>query len=128
MSTPRKMNFRRFGRIFGIFLLFVFLCLYLNLTVSGIHDSVVMASARGDFEKAKQWARFDPYLSRVGFEEHMTPLGAAARSGNVSLVRYFLSKGVDVDRADDKGLMAKGRAASTGQEDIIRILEQAGAK
>lgn len=122
------MYFRRFVCIFGGFLLFVFLCVCLDVAVHWSHDYVVMAAAHGDIGRVKRLARFDPYLSRVGFEEHMTPLGAAAYSGNASLVHYLLSKGVDVDRADDKGLTAKGRAASTGHEDIIRILEQAGTK
>jgi hypothetical protein len=56
-----------------------------------------------------------------------TPLAAASGSGNVDLVRFLLSRGVNVNARAFRGATALMDAAQSGHLDIVALLRDAGA-
>ncbi len=56
-----------------------------------------------------------------------TALVSAAFAGQTDVVRLLLSRGADVNASDD-GATALGYAQNQGHRDIVRLLEQAGAR
>ncbi len=98
------------------------------LEVEGRHDDLVVAILRGDGPAARSLARWDPYLSRTGFETHLTPLAAASMAGRADLVRYLLGRGADPNAKDDHGRTALAHARDQRRGDIQKLLLAYGAR
>jgi ankyrin repeat protein len=86
------------------------------------------AAASGDLEGVKsaigQGAHVD-YKGRAGF----TPLNAAARQGNLEVVKYLVEHGADIDKSDNNRDKTPLLAASfKGHFDIVKYLVEKGAK
>ena len=63
----------------------------------------------------------DDYLGR-------TPLIVATMSGNAPIVAILLAKGADVRAKDMEGWTAMRYARGFGRDDIVELLERAGAR
>jgi hypothetical protein len=92
----------------------------------GPHDELIDAAGLGDLQRVKDISRYDLVLSRVGFEDHLTPLGAAAAGGHVAIVKFLLSKGVDVNARDDYKKTALQYARDQKHQEIEKLLLAAG--
>ena len=104
------------------------LSLILCSAIYSLHDEVVVAAHQGNVAKVRVLSCFDFKLSRVGYEEHFTPLGAAAASKNVELVRLLINKGVDVNTRDDSKRTALYYAQTGSDDEIVGLLKTHGAR
>lgn len=66
-----------------------------------VRDELVEASRRGDAARVHVWVALGANPSRVGWEEHVTPLGAAAQAERADMVRLLLRLGANVNERDD---------------------------
>jgi hypothetical protein len=97
----------------------------------GPHDILIDAAMVGDLKRVKGLSTFDFALSRVGFEDHLTPLGAASGGaygggGHIDIVKFLLSKGVDVNARDDYEKTALQYARDQKHPEIEKLLLAAG--
>jgi len=90
-------------------------------------DILVSAARNGDLATVKALVFLGADPSVVGWEEHFTPLGAAAYAGKTDIVRYLLAQGADIQRRDDSKFTALFWAKERNQSHIIALLKQAGA-
>ena len=91
-----------------------------------VRDDLVEAARQGDTQRINLLLALGANPSRVGFEEHVTPLGAAAQSGRSDVVRLLLRKSANVNEKDDHQETALGIARRHGKTEIVRLLEAAG--
>lgn len=73
--------------------------------------------------------------SRVGWEEHFTPLGETVRTGQEEAARLLLAWGADPNVPNDRGFGSSATQTArdvdqnqTGQEQVIALLRSAGGK
>ena len=62
------------------------------------------------------------------FKRSSTPLMMAAQKGSLELVELLLSAGADWSLQTDRGKTAVSLASRAGHTDVLKRLEQAGAK
>jgi len=58
----------------------------------------------------------------------VTPLSIAAEQGQVEVARVLLGRGADVEAAERNGYTPLTRAIWRGHEEIVALLQQAGAR
>ena len=105
-----------------------YLLYYTFISPFVVHDTIISAARTGDFDTVQRLAPYDLTLSRTGFEEHMTPLGAAVQKNHVPMVAFLLSKNVDVHSRDDHGKTALRLSRYWDNKEISRLLLKAGAR
>ena len=106
--------------VLGAILTFMFLCFEPR-------DALVTAARNGDITSVRILTLLGVDPSRVGWEEHFTPLGAASYSGQTAVVRYLIGQGVDVNCRDDNKLTALVWANRKSNPQVAAMLRQAGA-
>jgi ankyrin repeat protein len=57
---------------------------------------------------------------------NVTPLGAAARSGHLEIVKILLAAGADVNRVDPDGFSPVTLAARAGKWRVVKVLAEHG--
>jgi len=92
--------------------------------VTILHDM----AQKGDISKAELLIRYGASINAVEEEYQSTPLGMAARWGNVEMVSYLLNEGADPNKSGAAWSTPLAWAQKKGHSDIIRLLENAGAK
>jgi hypothetical protein len=117
-----------FGALFTVVYLGLFFWSY---SIFGPHDLLIDAAMVGDLGRVKYLSNFDLAISRTGFEDHLTPLGAAsggalAGGGYIDIVKFLLSKGVDVNARDDYKKTALQYARDQKHQEIEKLLLAAG--
>lgn len=95
----------------------------------GAEDALIMAAADGDLDVVV----FSVEMLHVDCDirdlEGTTPLIAACSKGCGPIAEFLISKGADVNAANDAyGWTAVIAAAAAGAVDCLRILHKAGAK
>ena len=70
-------------------------------------------------------ARLEARAGRDGAQ--LTPLIAATASGEPAVVEFLLSRGAELEAADDQGYTAAGVAVSLGSSEMLQLLGEAGA-
>lgn len=125
-NNSKRQNWRIIRRILCVQFL---LCTILAVVIGwcGPQDALVTAARNGDMTEVKFWTLLGADPSRVGWEDHFTPLGAASHSGRTEIVRYLVDWGTDVNRRDDNKCTALHWATYCNHPEIAAILEQAGA-
>lgn len=119
------------GRLFTLLMGggFVFTAgIYASISFAWRHDALICAVARGEMTTVRRLVLFDPYLGRVGFEEHRTPLEAAISAGNTNILRFLLAVNVDVNQKNDYGQTPLTLARLRGDNEVIALLKSCGAK
>ena len=99
-----------------------------------LQDELVRAAWQGDLNKVRTIANCAPYLLQKGLMQNLTPLMAATQGNRVAVVRFLLSRGVDVhgrsvgfvgNEVDETALAVARRKGFT---EIVNLLKAAGAK
>ena len=94
-------------------------------------EEALRASAeRGDTAAVNEWlaAGVDPNARTAGPAGSATALMKAVVSGHTVTVEALLAGGADVNAQDKSGVTAMIQADLLGHADIMRVLEEAGAK
>lgn len=127
METLKHKSTFRISPKFVIWLA-LFLCVTGGLILMFEPRDVLVAAARdGDIVTVKMLVFLGVAPSQVGWEEHFTPLGAAAYAGRTKAVRYLIAHGADIQRRDDNKRTALHWAKEGNQSYIVALLKQAGA-
>lgn len=92
------------------------------------HVEITYAASRGDLATVQTIANSDPFLNQTGRPQDISPLFAATEGNHVAVVRFLLSRGVDVHGKDDAGETALHIARRKGFTEIVKLLVAAGAK
>jgi hypothetical protein len=91
--------------------------------VTLLHDM----SQKGFIDKVKLLLRYGADLNPVDEAYQSTPLGLAARWGQIEMVKYLLAKGSDPNKAGASWAKPIAWARKKGHADIEEILINAGA-
>jgi hypothetical protein len=91
-------------------------------------DLVVYAAYGKDFRTVDAMLSHGVPITAVDHSEWRTPLHAAAIAGDLRLVQYLVSKGANVNALDRSGDSPAELAASRGNQQCLKYLEDHGAK
>lgn len=94
------------------------------------HFSICQAIVAKDLEDIKAWIhqRRDGFDPLHAFDGHgFSPLDRAVQTGDVSLVRFLIDQGVNVNLADKNGMTSMHFAAQTGALEALKLLVEHGA-
>ena len=83
---------------------------------------------KGDIKKAELLLKYGADIDPVEEEYRSTPLGMAARWGNVEMVNYLLAKGADINKAGAAWATPLAWAKKKGHAEIEKVLMGAGAR
>lgn len=92
--------------------------------VTLLHDM----AQKGDIKKAELLLKYGADLDPVEEEYRSTPLGMAARWGNVEMVNYLIAKGADINKAGASWATPLAWTKKKGHTEIEKILRKFGAK
>jgi ankyrin repeat protein len=92
--------------------------------VTLLHDM----AQKGDIKKAELLLKYGAEIDPVEEEYRSTPLGMAARWGNMEMVSYLLAKGADINKAGASWATPLAWAKKKGHIEIEKILIDAGAE
>jgi len=92
--------------------------------VTILHDM----AQKGDIKKAELLIKYSADIDPVDEEYQSTPLGMAARWGQVEMVNYLLGKGADINKAGASWATPLAWAKKKGHAEIEKILIKSGAK
>ncbi|MES2460668.1 MAG: hypothetical protein V4671_08785 [Armatimonadota bacterium] len=97
-----------------------------------------MAARRGNLAEMRFLLSAGADPSRVGWEEHFTPLGETVCSGNVAAARLLLGWGADPNAPNDAGMGRTAATTLTGTPDppgtpetqaqVIALIRSAGGR
>ena len=85
-------------------------------------------AARGEVENIKNLIKSDAVLIDSKDDTGLTPLMAAAYSGQADAVKALLELGALIDSKDNEGYTALIFASNSGKENCVKVLLEAGAK
>ena len=71
---------------------------------------------------------FGADLNAIDEADRSTPLGLAAKNGNLVMVKYFLDKGADPNKAGAAWATPLAWAERRGHDEIVELLRKKGAK
>ncbi len=98
-------------------------------TMSWHHVTLLHGMAqKGDIKKAELLLKYGADIDPVEEEYRSTPLGMAARWGNIEMINYLLSKGADINKAGASWATPLAWAKKKGHVEIEEILRKSGAK
>lgn len=89
--------------------------------IKSIHELI----NEGDTTGFMGWLNQNPDLNERSSIDQSTPLISAARANRSMYIKDLLNKGADIELVDISGYSALDVAASTGNEEIIRMLTEA---
>lgn len=92
-----------------------------TIRLYGSTTPLCVAISKGENEVAKKFIEFGASFTEKS--NGMTPLMVAARYNNTEMLRYLISKGVNISEKDDKGYTALKYAELSGAKDVIAILK-----
>ena len=96
-------------------------------------DHLCAAAYRGSLDEMRLLLNAGADPSRVGWEEHFTPLAETVRSGEVRAARLLLARGADPNVSNDHG-WGKTAAGTLYLDDdvdrteVIRLIRNAGGR
>jgi ankyrin repeat protein len=103
-----------------------------NSTDSDNGTGLIRASDRGNVEIVRELLKTDirvNHINRIGWTAlHEATILGDGGVRHTEVVRMLVGAGADVSIADKEGITPLGHAKSKGFTDIIKILEEAGAK
>ena len=88
--------------------------------VTLLHDM----AQKGVIDKAELLIKYGAAIDPVDEEYQSTPLGMAARWGNIEMVEYLLSKGADVNLSGAQWATPLAWARKKGHTEIETVLLQ----
>jgi len=98
-------------------------------TMSWHHVTILHDMAqKGDSKKAELLIKYGADIDPVEEEYQSTPLGMAARWGEVEMVNYLLAKGADANKAGAPWATPLAWAKKKGHVEIEKVLRKSGAK
>ena len=106
-------------------LLYVGYGLY-NVNDNWRRDAIVWAAASGNGPQIVSLLAEGASPSQVGWEEHLTPQGAASATGHVTIVRLLLDSCANVNERDDSRTTALTYAKRRNLKRIAAMLIAAG--
>ena len=92
--------------------------------VTLLHDM----AQKGDIKKAELLLKYEAEIDPVEEEYRSTPLGMAARWGNVEMVNYLIAKGAYINKAGASWATPLAWTKKKGHTEIEKILRKFGAK
>jgi ankyrin repeat protein len=99
----------------------------LNSKTADINPAVYDAAWAGNLEALVILGEAGADLNAGSSENGVNPLSIAAYRNEKEIVRYLLSKGVNVDQEDNNGGTAVFLAAEAGNHEIMKLLQAEGA-
>ena len=84
-------------------------------------------AAEGELAKARLLVRHGADIDAIDEEYRSTPLGLAARRGQLDMVKYLLAEGADSTLGGAPWATPLAWARRRGQDDVARVLDAAGA-
>jgi len=98
-------------------------------TMSWHHVTILHDMAqKGDIKKAELLIRYGADIDAVDEEYQSTPLGMAARWGQVEMVEYLIGEGADPNKSGASWSTPMAWAKKRGHTEIEKILNDHGAK
>lgn len=94
----------------------------LTLPAQDIHQ----ASQKGDIEQVRVLLKKNPGLINMKNRYGMTPLHTASYYGNLEMIRFFLSRGVDIKSTTTIGKTALFYAYIKRRENVVKFLKSKG--
>ena len=91
--------------------------------VTLLHDM----AQKGYVDKAELLIEYGAHLDAIDEAYQSTPLGLAARWGNIEMVEYLIARGADVSRSGASWATPLAWARSRGNEEVVEVLARAGA-
>ncbi len=88
---------------------------------------ILAAFEKMDLARAEFILNQNPDLLSSGDDAITVPLTVAVASGNVSAVRFLISRKIDLDYETELGMTALHWAAALGEQEIVEMLLTAGA-
>ena len=92
--------------------------------VTLLHDM----AQEGDIQKAALLLRYGAEINPIDDVYQSTPLGLAARWGNVEMVEFLLKQGADPNKSGASWATPLSWAKKKGHNDVENILKKAGAE
>jgi len=112
------------NKAFGVSLTFLLILSFTGTVMAGeIHE----AAGNGDLMKVKSLVKGNYACINSRDGAGMTPLGRAAAGNHINVIRFIISKNIDVNGTDGKGQTPLHYAAANGMKDAAAVLFSCGA-
>ena len=93
-----------------------------------LNEPLAIAAGAGDLAKVKALLGQGASPNAYGIDGVGTALGKAANSGHKDIVLLLLERGAKPNKRDASGMRPLSQAKAGGDQEIIQLLIQAGAK
>jgi ankyrin repeat protein len=99
-----------------------------SLFKGGGGDAVIDAARKGDSMRLKDLVDKNPKLVNAKDQFGNTALHSAVEKGHISIIKYLIGKGADVNVTDSEGRTPLYHAEITANTEVEDLLKKYGAK
>jgi hypothetical protein len=93
-----------------------------------LEDNLLSAASEGNTASVERLVSMGVDINHQQEDMHFTPLMYAAFNGNTETVKALLRHHPDLNHETPDGKTAIGQAMKNGHQDIVRLLQEAGAR